>query len=95
MTVKPSTSSRPTSPSGKATRCTLPLPELSAMTAIWQNSLIESLNDFNASYACHHDGDDPSDEFRYAIGEVARRATAMAIFALAAAQRLHMAAHQN
>ena len=74
---------------------TLPLPDLSAMTAIWQKSLIESLNDFNASYACHHGGDDPSDEFRYAIGEVARRATAMAIFALAAAQRLHMAAHQN
>ena len=35
------------------------------------------------------------DEFRYAIGEVARRATAMAIFALAAAQRLHMAAQHN
>ena len=73
----------------------LPLPELSAMTGIWQKSLIESLNDFNASYACHHGGDDPSDEFRYAIGEVARRATAMAIFALAAAQRLHLAAQHN
>ena len=65
------------------------------MMAIWQNDLIESLNAFNASYTCHHDGDDPSDEFRYAIGEVARRATAMAIFALAAAQRLHLAAQHN
>ena len=43
----------------------------------------------------HHDGDDPSNEFMYAIGEVARRATAMAIFALAIAQRLHLAAQHN
>ena len=73
----------------------LPLPEVSAMTAIWHNSLAESLNDFNVVYARHDDGDEPSSEFTQSIGAVTRRATALAIFAVAAAQRMYLAAHQN
>jgi hypothetical protein len=71
----------------------LPLPEVQAMTSLWHNSLIESLNDFNASYA--HDGGELSGEFEESIVEVVRRATALAIFAVGATQRLHLAAHQN
>ena len=71
----------------------LPLPEVQAMTSIWQNSLIESLNDFNASYARHDGGGEPPSQ--ESIVEVVRRATALAIFAVGASQRLHLAAHQN
>jgi hypothetical protein len=72
----------------------LPLPELQAMTSFWHKSLIESLNDFNVTYA-RHDGAEPSSEFEESIVAVVRQATALAIFAVGAAQRLHLAAHQN
>ena len=70
----------------------LPLPEVQAMTSIWHNSLIESLNDFNASY---DSGGEPPSEFEESVIEVVRRATALAIFAVGATQRLRLAAHQN
>ena len=70
----------------------LPLPELSAIAATWQNSLAEGLNTFNDIYA---DAPGDADAFAHAIGEVTRRATATAILALGIAQRLHLAAQQN
>ena len=65
------------------------------MPANWQNDLAESLNAFNASTSATHDDDEPGSAFAYSIGEVTRRATAMAIFTLGIAQRLHLAAQQN
>ncbi len=72
----------------------LPLPELWDVTASCQNGLAESLNAFNDIILAHHD-DDPSTEAIYAMGEVTKRATALAIFTLGIAQRAHLAAHQN
>ena len=41
------------------------------------------------------DGQEPSTEVMRALGQVTRRATAMAIFTLGIAQRAHLTAHQN
>jgi hypothetical protein len=65
------------------------------MLADSQHELAESLNAFNGIYLNHADGNESTDTFALAIGEVTRRATAMAIFALGLRQRLHEAAHQN
>ena len=73
----------------------LPLPELQAMLADWHHDLAESLNAFNGLYLNHADHDEPGIAFAYSIGEVTRRATAVAIFTLGITQRLHLAAQQN
>ena len=76
----------------------LPLPELQAMLADWHHDLAESLNAFNGLYlnhADHPDYDEPGSAFAHSIGEVTRRATAVAIFTLGITQRLHLAAQQN
>ncbi len=73
----------------------LPLAEVRAMLADWQHDLAESLNGFNGIYLNHADYDEPDSAFAHSIGEVTRRATAIAIFTLGISQRLHLAAHQN
>ena len=74
----------------------LPLPELWDVTATCQNGLADSLNAFNAIIlALDDDGGEPSTEVMRAIGEVTRRATALAIFTLGIANRAHLAAQQN
>ena len=86
-TVKPSTRVATDIAEWQTAAQQLPLPELPAMVATWQNSLAESLNDFNdQSTPATTDGDESADASG-AIGEVVRRATAMAIFALGIAQR--------
>jgi hypothetical protein len=72
----------------------LPLPELWDVTVNSQTDLARSLNDFN-DIILAHDDDEPSTEVMHAIGEVTRRATALAIFTLGLAHRAHLAAHQN
>ena len=73
----------------------LPLPELQAMLADWHHDLAESLNAFNGLYLNHADHDEPGIAFAHSIGEVTRRATAVAIFTLGITRRLHPAAQQN
>jgi hypothetical protein len=73
----------------------LPLPELYAMATTCQNGLAESLNAFNDICTSYSDGQEPSTEVVRALGQVTRRATAMAIFTLGIAHRVHLTAHQN
>jgi hypothetical protein len=73
----------------------LPLPELYTMAATCQNDLAESLNAFNVICLSHDDGEEPSTEVMRALGQVTRRATALAIFTLGIAHRAHLAAQQN
>ena len=73
----------------------LPLTQVRAMLADWQHDLAESLNAFNGIYLDHPDQDEPDSAYAHSIGEVTRRATAVAIFTLGISQRLHQAAHQN
>jgi hypothetical protein len=58
-------------------------------------ALAESLNAFNGLYLNHADHDEPGSAFAHSIGEVTRRATAVAIFTLGITQRLHLTAQQN
>jgi hypothetical protein len=74
---------------------TLPLPEVRAMQAEVQNYLAESLNAFNQACRNYADHDGSDDAFAQTIGEVTRRATAMAIFTLGLSQRTRMVAQQN
>jgi hypothetical protein len=73
----------------------LPLAQVRAMQADSQRELAESLNAFNGIYLNRAGTGEPADAFTLAIGEVTRRATAMAIFTLGLSQRTHQAAHQN
>ena len=73
----------------------LSLPELYAVATACQNDLAQSLNAFNGICLSHDDDDEPSTEIIRALGQVTRRATAMAIFTLGIAQRAHLTAHQN
>jgi hypothetical protein len=74
----------------------LPMPELSAMVTRWQTSLTESLYAFNEVYGTYADCDDQSaDLLKTALGEVTRRATAVAIFTLAITYRARQAAQHN
>ena len=73
----------------------LPLPELYAVATTCQNDLAQSLNAFDGICTSHDDGQEPSTEAMRALGQVTRRATAMAIFTLGIAQRAHLTAHQN
>ena len=73
----------------------LPLPELYTVATTCQNDLAASLNAFNDICISHDDGQEPTAEVVRALGQVTRRATAMAIFTLGIAQRAHLTAHQN
>jgi hypothetical protein len=73
----------------------LPMAELYAVAATFQNGLAESLNAFNGICLSHDDGEEPSTEVMRSLGQVTRRATAMAIFTLGIARRVHLAAQQN
>ncbi len=73
----------------------LTLPELYTIAATCQNDLAQSLNAFNDICTSHDDGQEPTAEIMRALGQVTRRATAMAIFTLGIAQRAHLTAHQN
>jgi hypothetical protein len=73
----------------------LPLPELTAMVATWQDSLADSLNGFNDILASQAACDEPASEYALSIGQVTRRATAIAIFTLGISQRIRLTAQQN
>jgi hypothetical protein len=68
-----------------------PLPELTDMVATCQLDLAKSLDTFNALCL----GNPSEDELAIALGAIARRATAAAIFALGIAHRIRLQAQQN
>ena len=74
----------------------LPLTQVRAVLADLQHDLAERLNAFNGIYYRGHAGQDvPTGTLQLAISEVARQATATAIFVLGLCTRTHLAAHQN
>jgi hypothetical protein len=73
----------------------LPLPELRELLAARQHALALSLDAFNVIYDHHGDHPQCADLIQEALGEIARNATAAAIFALGLSQRAQQAAHQN
>jgi len=73
----------------------MPLPELSATVATWQDELAQTLDAFNDICANHADCDGSADMLELALGQIARLSTATAIFTLGINQRLHQAAQQN
>jgi LmbE family N-acetylglucosaminyl deacetylase len=79
----------------EATAQHLPLPDLRELLATWQHDLAHSLDDFNMIYADHGDHHECADLIQEAMGEVARTATAAAIFTLGLSQRARQAARQN
>ena len=73
----------------------MPLPELSATVATWQDELAQTLDAFNDICANHADCDGSADMLELALGQIARLSTAMAIFTHGLNQRLHQTAQQN
>jgi hypothetical protein len=73
----------------------MPLPELSAAVAAWQDELAETLNAFNDLIVNHADCDGSADLIELALGAIARLSTAMAIFTLGINQRQYLTAQQN
>ena len=73
----------------------MPLPELSATVATWQDELAQTLDAFNDICANHADCDGSADMLELALGQIARLSTAMAIFTLGINQRKHQTAQQN
>ena len=73
----------------------LPLPDLRAILATWQDDLAVSLDALNGIYAGHGSHHECTDLIGHALGEVTRSGTAAAIFALGLTQRARQAAHQN
>ena len=73
----------------------LPLADLRVMLATWQDSLAESLDAFNGIFCDHGDHRECTDTIKDAIAEVARNATAAAIFTLGISHRATQAARQN
>jgi hypothetical protein len=73
----------------------LPLPDLRAILATWQDDLAASLDTLNGLYADHGSHHECTDMIKNAIGEVTRSATAAATFTLGLTQRAHQVAHQN
>ena len=73
----------------------LPLPEVCALLTASQHDLAECLITFNEVYLSHPDPDESGLTLAQAIGGVARRATATAIFALAITERTHLTAQHN
>jgi hypothetical protein len=75
----------------------LPLPDVRAILLARQDDLMAALENFNqARHAAGPDGDDQQAEaLSWATTQIFRQATAAAIFALALAQRIALAAQQN
>jgi hypothetical protein len=73
----------------------LPLPELRALVTACQHGLALSLDAFNDLCRDHAEHDECTDAIKDAIGELARQATATAIFILGLSTRAHQAAQQN
>jgi hypothetical protein len=73
----------------------LPLPDLRAILATWQDDLAASLDALNGIYADHSTHHECTDMIKHAIAEVTRNSTAAAIFTLGLTQRAHQTAHQN
>jgi len=73
----------------------MPLPELSATVAAWQDELAETLNALNDIIVNHADCDGSADLLELALGQIARLSTAMAIFTLGISQRQYLTAQQN
>jgi hypothetical protein len=73
----------------------LPLPGLRDILAARQHALAVSLDAFNLIYHNHGEHPECTDMIQDALGEVARNATAAAIFALGIAERAQQAARQN
>jgi hypothetical protein len=70
----------------------LPLRDVQTMASSSLNHLAETLNAFNTTYL---DQDQADDALLKAVMEVARQATAAAIFTLGAHQRTWLAAQHN
>jgi hypothetical protein len=70
----------------------LPLQEVQDMASSSLNTLAQTLNAFNKTYL---DEDQAEDALAYAVMEVARQATAAAIFTLGVNQRISLAAERN
>jgi hypothetical protein len=79
----------------EATAQQMPLSDLTAMLTACQNGLAKMLNTFNDLYADYADHDECADVIKDVIGDVAKQATATAIFALGLSRRAHQVAHQN
>jgi hypothetical protein len=73
----------------------LPLPDLRAILATWQDDLAASLDALNGIYADHASHHECTDLIKNAIAEVTRSATAAAVFTLSLTQRTCQAAHHN
>jgi hypothetical protein len=73
----------------------LPLPDLRAILAAWQDDLAVSLDALNGICAGHGSHHECTDLMGHALGEVTRNATAAAIFTLGLTQRARQAAPQN
>ncbi len=75
----------------------LPLTEVNDMAASSLQSLGQILNTFNTAYKAYLDEDQHDDALVYAEVEVARQATAAAIFILGLSQRVNLtlSAHSN
>jgi hypothetical protein len=73
----------------------LPLPDLRAILATWQDDLAASLDALNGVCADHGSHPECTGVIKHAIGDVTRSATAAAIFTLGLSQRACQVAHQN
>ena len=73
----------------------LPLPELYAVAAACQNDLAAEPERLQRHLHQPRRRPRAATEVIRALGQVTRRATAMAIFTLGIAQRAHLTAHQN
>jgi hypothetical protein len=73
----------------------LPLPDLRAILATWQDNLAASLDALNGTYADHGTHPECTDLIKQAIADVTRSSTGAAIFTLGLTQRAHQVAHQN
>ena len=73
----------------------LPLPDLRAILANWQDDLAASLDALNGICADHGNHPECTDLIKQAIADVTRSSTGAAIFTLGLTQRAHQVAHQN
>jgi hypothetical protein len=73
----------------------LPLPDLRDILAARQDALALSLDALNIIYADHGEHPECADMVQGALGDVARNATAAAIFALGITCRAQQTARQN
>jgi hypothetical protein len=66
------------------------LPEVNDLASDWLNSLGQTLNEFNTTVRSYLDQDQDDDVLAHAVMEVARHATAAAIFTLGLNQRVRI-----